>query len=607
MSKYWSVLGLALTMFVLSSTKSHSQTTRPVSIGVNANWDQHLAFSAHVGWSRIDIPWDRVNPASGVWDFVVTDAEIDYAVAQSQQILGVLHYPPQWVGGGPNANIPPLTTTQWSEYVRRVAQRYRGKIAAYEIWNEPDQKSTSKIGIGWGRNVEEPPLYVDFVHSAAVEIRAQAPGTLVVAPVFMSRNNADGADNRKRRFLQQIQAASYPDGPGYSFIDVVSVHNNADTESARTMGWRLNYENLAYVWNYCPSLRTSPVWVTEYGWKSNAVGESGQRERICNVTKTYTARIDASYTDLDDWDVRRAFIFSMKEGGSAAIFRGDNTPKPAVTQYLQLLPFPAVQNPALFSDYPSCSGTSAAPLPAARQSGEDVGSTFLSLGLLDPRVVLPREYSELYAEILPDGRGLDVAFSNSAGSVISITVSPASPENQKRGFLTDMGVEWTNGPLHVSASGWSSGLPLGKSFLRSLAAGIDPAFDQACTIESHRSDELEVRRLGFSPPATPPGFTKKNALIELTSLTKGCGPGAVAQPMVDFTWTFASAGGELVRAGIYRYGNDSRDSFVGPRSLHWSDDVGNRYWVAAEAPEMTDRLEELLYRVAKSMDAKFGQ
>ncbi|HWM89645.1 MAG TPA: hypothetical protein VN493_02645, partial [Thermoanaerobaculia bacterium] len=167
---------------------------------------------------------------------------------------------------------------------------------------------------GWGRNIEEPPLFIDFVHAAAVEIRAQAPGTLVAAPAFMSRNNAAGADNRKRRILQQAEATFYPDGQGSSFIDVISVHNNAgDTESATTMGTRLNYENLAYFWNHAPSMRHKPVWVTEYGWRSNAVTESGQRQRTCEVTKTYSGYLNPQSTRLNDWDVRRAFIYTDRD------------------------------------------------------------------------------------------------------------------------------------------------------------------------------------------------------------------------------------------------------------------------------------------------------
>ena len=603
---------IAFTLFVISSSGAKGQTTRPVSIGVNANWEQNLALSAHLGWTRMDIPWNRINPSSGVWDFAVTDSEVDIAIAQGQQILGVLHDPPQWIGGGTNANIPPLTTTEWSEYVRRVAQRYRGKIAAYEVWNEPDDPDTSnpkKVGIGWGRNIEEPPLYVDFVHTAAVQIRAQAPGTLVVAPVFTSRNTDSGVDNRKRRILQQIQAAVYPDGPGYSFIDVVSVHNNAhDTEPSRTMGWRLNYENLAYVWNYCPSLKTAPIWVTEYGWMANSVGESGQREKICNVTRIYTGALEASYTHLSDWNVRRSFIFLEKDPGSSrAIFRSDNSPTPTVTQYLQLLSYPAVQNPALSGDYPSCGGSTA--FAATKRTGrpaEDLGASFSSLGLLDPRSALPAGASVLDAESSPDGRSLDVEFEDSRGGVINVSALPATPENRSRRLLTDAGAEWTSGALHISVSGMLSGLPYGKGALRSVAAHLDPAFNRACMIESIQTDENTVRALGFSLPAAPPGFTQKSALIELTSPTQGCGAQASGySPVLDFTWTFIDPAGEVVRAGIYRYGSASGTTFRGPGALHWGDGNGNRYWVAAETDSVTPSLQDSLYAVARSMDPSF--
>jgi hypothetical protein len=600
---------IAFTLFVMSINGAEAQATRPVSIGVNANWEQNLALSAHLGWTRMDLPWDRINPSNGVWDFSVTDSEVNYALSQGQQILGILHDPPQWVGGGTNANIPPLTTTQWSEFVRQVALRYRAKIAAYEIWNEPDDPTTSKYGIGWGRNIEEPPLYVDFVHAAAVQIRAQAPGTLVVAPVFTSRNTASGVDNRKRRILQQIQAAAYPDGPGYSFIDVISVHNNAnDTEPSNTMGWRLNYENLAYVWNHCPSLKTAPIWVTEYGWKANSVGESGQREKICNVTRIYTAALEASYTHLNDWNVRRSFIYLEKDPAtSRAIFRSDNSPTPTVTQYLQLLSYPAVQNPALSGDYPACGGSTA--FAATKRSGqpaEDVGASFSSLGLLDPRSALQPGTSVLDAERSPDGKSLDVAFQDPKGGVVNVSVSPASSENRSRGLLTDAGAEWTSGALHISVSGMLSGSPYGKGFLRSLAAHIDPAFNRACVIESIQADEKTVRGLGLTPPVAPPGFTSTSSLLELTSPTRACGAAVSGDsPVLDLTWTFVDTAGEVVRAGIYRYGSTFATSLKGPGSLHWADGNGNRYWVAAETDAVTPSLQDSLYAIARSMDSAF--
>lgn len=398
----------SLLLALLLCAGSAFSATRPVSIGVNAAFEHHLALSAHIGWSRIDILWSAVNPQPNVWDFAATDAQINNAVAQGQQILAILHRPPAWVGGGPNENIPPLSTTQWSEFVRRVAQRYVGKIAAYEIWNEPDMKSTSQVGIGWGRNIEEPPLYVDFVRAAAIQIQSEAPGTLVVAPAFLSRNTAHGSNNRKKRILQQIEAAWYPEGSGSSFIDVISAHNNAgDSEGPGNIIGYLAYENLSYVDNHAPSLRQRPVWVTEFGWRSNAVGEGTQRQYICTLVKmNYTAYETLwGWTTMDTWDLRRAFIYVLNNPTtSASIFRPNDTPKLVVTQYLQALPYPVVQNPGAFHDFPDCDGSffgsstrpSAGLAALTSGSRSDSASAFSALGLRTPLDVLPQTYSQIY-------------------------------------------------------------------------------------------------------------------------------------------------------------------------------------------------------------------
>jgi hypothetical protein len=147
---------LAVILAMLSPSTWAGAAERPVSIGVNANFQQNYAQSAHLGWSRIDILWSIVNPSPGVWDFSFTDAQVNNAVGWGQQILAILHSVPQWAGGGATGDNPPLTTVDWAEYARQVALRYRGKIAAYEIWNEPDWKTK------WTRNIEQPPLYVDF-------------------------------------------------------------------------------------------------------------------------------------------------------------------------------------------------------------------------------------------------------------------------------------------------------------------------------------------------------------------------------------------------------------------------------------------------------------
>ena len=607
--KTTTALLLLLTVTALPVTANHPPT-RPVSIGVISNWENHLARQANLGWSRMDISWKEIQPTAGAWNIQVTNDRINYAVANGQQVLAILHVTPAWLTS--DGDIPPYSTTEWAAFVRRLAAEFRGRIAAYEIWNEPDQKNVSfgtnpdgtpTDGIGWGRNVEEPPLYIDFVRAAAIEIRAQAPGTPVVAPAFMSRNNADGADNRKRRFLQQAEGSFYPDGQGTSFIDVISVHNNAgSTETAATMGTRLNYENLAYVWNHAPSMRHRPVWVTEYGWRSNAVTEAGQRQRTCEVTKAYSGYLYAPTTHLNDWDVRRAFIYTDRDPNntiSNTIYRADGSPKPVVTQYLQFLAYPAVQQP---NNSPNCNGTGFTSAPAPTTAS----AALQELGLRDPSANVPAGFRERAVDRSADGLSTGVFFDDAAGGTMSITVSPAAADGA-RGFLTDAGAEWTSGDLRVSISGQRNGTALGKNAVRAAAAALDPSFASACLVETVSSDENAARRFGFSAPRAPAGFTRTGAQLEYTHPTLGCGAAVAAHaPTLDFTWTFEDAAGRVIRAGIYHYGKSFDGTHVGERSLSWKGTGGARYWVAAD-PSVAAPDREALRAIAASMDPAFEQ
>src|SRR5436190_22137632 len=594
---------IALALALALPLAANHPPTRPVSIGVVANYDQNLARNANLGWTRLDIIWKDIQPTSGAWNIGPVNSQIDNAIANGQQVLAILHVVPPWLTS--DGDIPPYSTTEWSAFVRRLASEFRSRIAAYEIWNEPDQKniSYSSDGIGWGRNVEEPPLFIDFVRTAAIEIRAQAPGRLVAAPAFMSRNNADGADNRKRRILQQAEGTYYPDGQGTSFIDVISVHNNAgSTESADTMGNRLNYENLAYFWNHAFSMRHRPVWVTEFGWRSNAVGDTGQRQLTCQVAQSYSGYRNPSYTHLNDWDVRRAFIFTLWDPSnqiSNTIYYANGTPKTVVTQYLQYLPYPAVQQPA---GSPVC--TSATGFASVVEASTPKAA-LADFGLRDPAAALPSGFKEAGISRSAEGQRTEVLFADDAGGTISVNVEPA--REAARGFLIESGAEWTSGNSRISISGLREGMPFGKNAVRAIASAVDASFGGACLAETIRSDDDAVARLGYASPKAPAGFTLKDAAIESTDLTLGWGADVAAPtPDLDFVWTFEDASGRVIRAGIYRYGQSFEGAHSGERSLHWKGTGDARYFVAYDAA-VTNPDRAALRAIAESMDPAFAK
>ncbi|MBC7638946.1 MAG: hypothetical protein H7231_04080, partial [Rhodoferax sp.] len=93
--------------------------------------------------------WRDVNPAPGVFRWDALDAAVDNAEAHGADVDLVLgstpqwaaRYPWSWVTGAGSSSMdgsasPPVSEVDWVVYVQAVATRYRGRIAAYEVWNE---------------------------------------------------------------------------------------------------------------------------------------------------------------------------------------------------------------------------------------------------------------------------------------------------------------------------------------------------------------------------------------------------------------------------------------------------------------------------------------
>lgn len=359
----WRRLALAVT--VLCGTAPGATLDTPagphaVSIGVNDSFDPKLVRKAHLGWMRLDIVWNDINKGPGDFRFKRTDEMIGEAASRNLRILAHLSHVPDYLGGGPHHNVPPLELDEWTDFVTRAARRYRYLVAAYEIWNEPDLFDPGTDGVGWKRDINQFPTWIDFAHAAAVVIRREAPGTLIVGPAMAGRNTADHQSFRKQAIYQQIESTTYPEGPGPAFVDVVSVHNTADGDQGPgEMADLLLAENLGYLEHYGPSLRNKPIWITEFGWKTNTVGLDGQWQNVCRYLRLLTGSWNAARTQLDQWDIRLAFIYFLYDrspSSSYAIFQPDQTPNPVVKRYLNRLPFPATQNIVLDGDRtpPAC-------------------------------------------------------------------------------------------------------------------------------------------------------------------------------------------------------------------------------------------------------------
>ena len=104
-----------------------------------ARWREDLdrLASLGVGSIRYGVPWYRLNPAPGSWDFDWTDAVADHLARRGiRPIFDLVHYgTPLWLR---RSFVDPDYPARVAEYAARVAERYGGMAGGWTPLNEPD-------------------------------------------------------------------------------------------------------------------------------------------------------------------------------------------------------------------------------------------------------------------------------------------------------------------------------------------------------------------------------------------------------------------------------------------------------------------------------------
>jgi beta-glucosidase len=111
---------------------------------------QDLALFAELGLRsvRYGIPWHRINPRRGEWDFEWADRPLERLLELGiAPVVDLVHYGlPAWIDG---AYLNPDYPEFVAEFASRVADRYRGRIHTYTPLNEPRVTAWYCGRLGW--------------------------------------------------------------------------------------------------------------------------------------------------------------------------------------------------------------------------------------------------------------------------------------------------------------------------------------------------------------------------------------------------------------------------------------------------------------------------
>ncbi len=168
------------------------------------------------GWIKQQVEWKTIQDAPGDFSYGELDTIVNAAAARHVNVLLSIAKAPGWAALGPDRPYP-KNPADLAAFVSNMAARYKGKVQAYEIWNEENfavEAGPGNINAG---------NYVELLHAAHDAIKAADPAALVVsgAPTPTGVNNPNIAID-DATFIGQMYA--YKGGAVRAYFDVLGAH-----------------------------------------------------------------------------------------------------------------------------------------------------------------------------------------------------------------------------------------------------------------------------------------------------------------------------------------------------------------------------------------------
>ena len=301
--------------------------------GRNQEQTCSAVINAGLPFVRDEVHWQTVEPVKGQLSFPERSRWVESATENGINCLVVLSYgntvydfgkPAQAdldAGGAWDCTLPvrdgkPETTADdeyfdaYIRYVDFVSESLAGKVAAYEIWNEPDIKYF---------NTKDATAadYTEMLKAAYRTIKNNDPDVTVLG----------GAIAFETDFLDDMMKAGAGD-----YMDGLSVHyylgKGAPEKRARN---RLDeYRDVLVKYGF----DKMPVWVTETGWANSNVDEQTQAQYIIRNAVFYDEflldyGIEGQYFtyELQDSSITSDVLGGEEYENSLGLYKNDFTPK----------------------------------------------------------------------------------------------------------------------------------------------------------------------------------------------------------------------------------------------------------------------------------------
>ena len=185
-----------------------------------AQRDMELIRDAGFGWVKQVFSWREIEGSGkGGFDWSIPDRIVDQAESIGLRMIARLDSEPTWASGRvyPNADniimTPPNNYQDFASFCSALASRYKGRIAAYQIWNEPN------LAREWGGSAPDPEGYVRLLRAGYEAIKRVDPNAIIISAGLAPTTRFDHVAMPDTAYLKRMYAAG-----AQPYFDALGAH-----------------------------------------------------------------------------------------------------------------------------------------------------------------------------------------------------------------------------------------------------------------------------------------------------------------------------------------------------------------------------------------------
>ena len=183
-----------------------------------AHRDLGLVRDAGFTWVKQTFSWREIEgSAKGSFGWERPDRIVAQVEEFGLDLVARIDSQPAWAGGSFPENGPPDDLQDLADFLYAMASRYKGRIRAYQVYNEPNLNVAGRSE--WGGRPPNPAEYTELLRVAYQAIKQADPNAMVISAGLAPTSRWDDQAMPDEEFLRGMYAAG-----AKPYFDVLGVH-----------------------------------------------------------------------------------------------------------------------------------------------------------------------------------------------------------------------------------------------------------------------------------------------------------------------------------------------------------------------------------------------